>query len=339
MTPPGISRQHSLIESLSRTIGTVLHPLLEGVGSVALLDFPSHNNVGDSAIWLGEVRYLRRVGIRIRYACDLTAFRNQNLAARIGGRTILIHGGGNLGDLWPAHQRFREAVVAAFPGHRIIQLPQSIHFRDRRSLDSARSVFDAHPDLTLLVRDQVSLDIARNEFRARSLLCPDMAFAIGPLGVVGSPTCDVVWLKRTDIESVAKLEGPEPAGVEICDWLNYRPTALMRFKNWFDQQIARHQRALGSRGYGRPLVYARVAADRVGVGLRLLSRGRVVVTDRLHGHILSVLLGIPHVLMDNSYDKIRRFHETWTRGCPLVHWAASPGEALEIARTISGARR
>lgn len=340
MTDPGISRQHSLIESLSRTIGTVLDPLLEGARSVALLDFPSHNNVGDSAIWLGEVRYLRRARIGIRYACDLTAVPKQSLAARIGGGTILVHGGGNLGDLWPAHQRFREAAIAAFPGNRIIQLPQSIHFRDRRALDRARSVFDAHPDLTLLVRDQVSLDIARKEFRARSLLCPDMAFAMGPQTTWGRASCDVVWLRRTDIESLGtKSPEPDPTGVEILDWLDESPTVAIRLSNWLDRQIAHHPRVLGPLASSRPLLFARVAADRVDMGSRLLSRGRVIVTDRLHGHILSLLLGIPHVLLDNSYGKLRRFHETWTRGCPLVHWAASPREAIETARAISGSRR
>ena len=34
-------------------------------------------------------------------------------------------------------------------------------------------------------------------------------------------------------------------------------------------------------------------------GFMYLSRGRVVATDRLHGHILSTLMDIPHVLIDN----------------------------------------
>ena len=328
---------HALIASLRRTIDSVLGPLLEGARSVALLDFPNHNNVGDSAIWLGEARYLRSAGIRIGCVCDLTAYPNQKVAARIGSRTILIHGGGNLGDLWSAHQQFREAVIAASPRNRIIQLPQTIHFRDRANLARARLVFDAHPDLTLLVRDRASLDLARNEFRARSLLCPDMAFAIGPVAMPRSPTGDVVWLKRTDLESAgAKLEGRETAGVEICDWLCYEATAPMRLADWLDSQIARHPRLLGPLGRARPPVYGRVAADRVRAGQGLLSRGRVVVTDRLHGHILSLLMGIPHVLLDNSYGKLWHFYETWTRGCPLVHWAESPSEALELARSVAG---
>jgi exopolysaccharide biosynthesis predicted pyruvyltransferase EpsI len=40
---------------------------------------------------------------------------------------ILLHGGGNFGDVWPGFQRFREQVIRESPNRRIIQLPQTIH--------------------------------------------------------------------------------------------------------------------------------------------------------------------------------------------------------------------
>jgi exopolysaccharide biosynthesis protein PssK len=69
-------------------------------------------------------------------------------------------------------------------------------------------------------------------------------------------------------------------------------------------------------------------------GCRLLARGKVVVTDRLHGHILSLLLGIPHVLLDNSYGKLRHFHETWTWSMPRVRWVESSAEARAVAEQM-----
>ena len=81
--------------------------------------------------------------------------------------------------------------------------------------------------------------------------------------------------------------------------------------------------------------YDVLAAQRLERGCRILLRGGVIVTDRLHGHILSLLLGLPNVIMDNNYGKIRSVYETWTRGCPLVSWAESPSEALAIARQLA----
>lgn len=46
--------------------------------------------------------------------------------------------------------------------------------------------------------------------------------------------------------------------------------------------------------------------------IKLLSKGSVVLTDRLHGHILSILIVKPHVIVDNSYGKISDFYQAWT---------------------------
>ena len=44
------------------------------------------------------------------------------------------------------------------------------------------------------------------------------------------------------------------------------------------------------------------------------GRGRVVVTDRLHGHILSTLCGLPHVIIDPVNHKITSYMKSWTGG-------------------------
>lgn len=48
------------------------------------------------------------------------------------------------------------------------------------------------------------------------------------------------------------------------------------------------------------------------MGIDILSRADLVVSDRLHTHILCVLLGIPQVALDNSYQKIKRYSDEWT---------------------------
>ena len=59
-----------------------------------------------------------------------------------------------------------------------------------------------------------------------------------------------------------------------------------------------------------------------------------MITDRLHGHILCVLLGIPHVILDNRYGKLSTYHRTWTAEVDGVHLADSPADALRLAREL-----
>src|SRR4029079_5563335 len=53
---------HTLIDSLSRTIDRTLAPLVPREHAVALVDFPRSANVGDSLIWLGTLAWLARNG-------------------------------------------------------------------------------------------------------------------------------------------------------------------------------------------------------------------------------------------------------------------------------------
>lgn len=314
-----------MIESIDRA----LQPLLPPGSHCALLDFPNYANVGDNAIWLGELAYLRRAEVEIVYRSDQVAYSREQLGARIGDGTILLSGGGNFGDLWPAHQWFREEVVSAFPDHRIVQLPQTVQFTEESNLERARAVFERHSDLTIFVRDERSLEV---ELGAAVALCPDMAFALGPLERPRPATKEVLWLLRSDHESAIETD------LGRTDWPDDevprgpKPPLSMSAARWFQEawspQVAR--RRVGYRLLAA--VNDRLARARLARGLRTLSEGRVVVTDRLHGHVLSLLLGIPHVLLDSRHGKLRGFYETWTRGHELVQWADSTDEALQLAR-------
>ena len=54
---------HELLARLSRTIDATLRPLIPPDRPVALIDFPQYPNVGDSAIWLGALAVLDRLGL------------------------------------------------------------------------------------------------------------------------------------------------------------------------------------------------------------------------------------------------------------------------------------
>lgn len=318
----------SLVESLRKAIDDVLDPILADTRRVALLDFPTHANVGDSAIWLGTLACLREKGKVVCYSCDHETYSRDTLAERLGDGVILLSGGGNFGDIWKQPQRLREQVVRDFPEATIVQLPQTIMFRDERELERARAIFDAHPSLTLLVRDTRSLGFAAENFRAPALLCPDMALWLGPMARPAPPTKPIVWLARTDRE---RGTGSPPAGAQSVDWLDEPRTPGLRLESFLRELVVEHPRAERTLRGALSRVADRAAAARLRRGCATLSEGRVVITDRLHAHILSLLLGIPNIILDNSYGKVRDFHQTWTAHSELVTLAANPEQAMSLA--------
>jgi len=329
-----------LIASFTGQIDQTLNRLIPAGTSCALLDFPNHSNIGDSALWLGERAYLRRINARLVHTSDRLSLIDSRLVESLGkDGLILLHGGGNLGDLWLTHQRLRERVIVAFPHHRIIQLPQTIHFREKSNLAQARRIFNAHPDLTLLVRDKRSLEFARNEFRAASLLCPDMVFALGPLRRPRRPTKKLVWLARRDIpphpSEVMKLATD---GVRIVDWViekSSNPRSISTARQWFRSWSVRRLASSRLTSRSLPHLFDLLAARRLRTGCLLLSQGQVVVTNRLHGHLLCLLLRIPHVIVDNGYGKISAYYETWTKSAELARQADSWTEAFALARALA----
>ncbi|WP_343527164.1 polysaccharide pyruvyl transferase family protein [Sphingomonas sp.] len=273
----------------------------------ALVDFPDHPNVGDSAIWLGERALLRDSGAGDpAYTSRWDDFDAAAFRAACPTGPILIHGGGNLGDIWPHHQRFRETLLTRFRDRRIVQLPQSIHFRDPAARDRFADLVRDHPDFHLCVRDQISLTLAQAHFACPVTLAPDSAFGLGPLSRLATPAHHAVMLLRSDAERAARDDAALHAIPRTIafDWLEEPPV---------------QDRDLDAR-----------AQARLARGLRLLSGGEHIVTDRLHGHVLALLLGIPHIVLDNDYGKLAAYIQVWTQGSPLVARAADPQDAARM---------
>ena len=315
---------------------------LRGLGAGApfcLLDFPDHRNVGDSAIWLGETAYFREHrGAEPGYVCSLATFSEARLRASVPEGAIFIHGGGNFGDLWPRHHEFREHVLKRFRDREIIQLPQSIHFEHPERIARTAHAIARHGKVRLFVRDQHSYEFATANFDCEVRLCPDMAFFLGALDRASAPEVDVFYLMRTDKERALGA----PAGLpgytsRVADWLTESRLSIQAHKLFgiarglvggrLDRIALRHAR------------YDAAARARVARGCRLLSSGRVVITDRLHAHILSLLLGIPHAVLDNSYGKLRRFLDVWTGEAAGVYCASSMDDAERWAASVLSAGR
>ena len=324
----------SVPERLRRELGRVLESVIPADSPVALLDFPTHANVGDYAIWLGQMAYLRRTSRAVVYACAHWDYCPERIDERLGDGTILLHGGGNLGDLWVTHQELRERVLSDFPDRRVIQLPQSVHFCDPDRLDSAKRAFGSHPNFTLLVRDERSLVFAREAFDCDVMLSPDSAFELHPLTRTREAARQVVCLARTDQESVLLAEFAKIDGAEVVDWVHdpnrlyamVRQAVLSVGQLSIKSGMSAHLLAGPTRAGFEVL-----AKSQLRLGVRILSGGKVVVTDRLHGHILCLMLGVPHVVLDNSYGKLSDFHATWTSSSHLGRRARHPGDAVAMA--------
>ena len=307
----------TLITELHSEIDRVIGPHLAGVENFALVDFPNHPNVGDSAIWLGEETYLEeKLGRAPAYVCTYDNWAKEDFEKAVPVGPILIHGGGNFGDLWPSHQEFRLRLLSEFPDRQIIQLPQTIHFSSKESLKRAAEIINSHKNFLILVRDAQSLNVARKEFTASVDLCPDMAFCLGAQSSQAAITRQLLLLLRTDHEKVEQERSrPLPSFAAVEDWL----TEQRGLGKWLFLKALLQTFFLVFKGRMPSELDARIrwfhllASNRVARGMKQVGSSAYVITDRLHTHIFCVLLNVPHSVLDNNYGKISTFVDAWSK--------------------------
>lgn len=298
-----------MIPALQQHLFIALRPL-EAHREYTLLGYPDHPNIGDHIIWLGTLQYL-----------SLTA-RARLLATPLANTPILLAGGGNLGDIWPAEEQFRQSIIQRYPDRPVFILPQTIHFQDESNARAAATVYNAHPDLTLYVRDRVSLAIAETWFpKVRLHLAPDMAFALHPLPKLPHPppqSPGILFHCRDDKEFRATALPPLP-GLVAEEWSSYgRHWGLRRWRSrrsWMALYPAAFQPH-----EGQPL--HRRSWAMLHDGAYQLARYPRFITNRLHGHILALLMDIPHILLPGNYHKIEAFSAAWTASIPPGRFCA-----------------
>lgn len=332
---------------LQGELDTALARLIEPGTEVAYINFPNIGNLGDSAIYVGGRAALRRVGAKVSLVCEHRGYRRALVRKAVGERgTIVIHGGANFGDLYwrQPQQRTRRKLLRDFPRARIIQLPQTVYFeRERRARRFAR-LCAAHEDLTLMVRDRPSIE-RLNALGLDAILGPDLAFGLGPLERPVAPSLEVSWVVREDVEGRHQPRALDP---DARDWPTGQEQrqggtgtrlrgelalahALLRARDRWPRPLRMPLARAGQRLYGS------IANQRLSLALSMLARGRLVVTDRFHGHLLACLMGIPSVLLDNSYGKNRGLYETWTHRYPIARFADGPEGVDDLARELTTA--
>ncbi len=298
-----------VIARLQGVISDCLTPFVDN-RAFAVLDFPDHANVGDSAIFLGETAFFKKLGRVPAYVCVYDGIDWAALDRKVPDGPIFLTGGGNFGDIWPPHHMFRLEVLRRYPKRQIIQLPQSIHFQNDPSIVETREAIAANGAFVLTVRDRESFDFAKKHFDCDVILCPDMAFCMGPQFRRKQPIYDEVYILRTDHE---RILADRPAAVSnslTTDWVPGSKYVELQIR--IEHKLLR---MLGSSFAGNAkfnhFYFDRAARQRVEYGFRMMSSGKHVTSDRLHVHILSTLLDIPHTVLDNNYGKINRFMRTW----------------------------
>ena len=312
---------------------------------LALVDFQDTINCGDLLIWLGEKKYLHELGVKPDYECSLESYNAELMRNCIGDGPILMSGGGSFGDLY-IYQAFREQILSDFPDNEVLIFPQSVNFLNDERLQASAQRFRDHGKVTICARDDASYALLQKHFSFCTLLkVPDAANFLGPQPPLNQPVADVLWICRTDKESCfnqgqgirERFTEPEktlllPVSTPLENGVSLKVSVARNvlLTDWCqvslnNQQVLQHYQALS---------FEQKAKAQLEWAKAILCLGRVVITDRLHGHILSTLMDIPHVILDNNYRKVSGYMDSWLPRPSNALCADNPEQAMAMAQDL-----
>jgi pyruvyl transferase EpsO len=274
------------------------------------IDIPVHFNIGDLLINRGADFFFKRYNYKVVARASLFDYQAA-LKDIPDDATIVLHGGGNFGDIWPHHEKVRQAVLKKFTKNKIVLMPQSIHFHDPANIRVLKRAYREHPDITLLLRDKISLDIALEHFSEKSYLMPDIAHQLWPE--------DALLLRHIKGQGDLYLAREDrEANNAFKDSLSSRKTVDWdSIPNFMEKTVLAAIR-MAMMGNPSRSLQALLIKRWLPLRDRLIARAAHfmaaydhIITDRLHAMLLGLMLDKRVTMLDNSYGKLGRYADAW----------------------------
>lgn len=277
---------------------------------IILTLLPSHDNLGDHAIAYASKAFLEQeypdfdiVEVDMK---DIYKSAKNLIRSRHPEDMVFIIGGGNMGDLYRYEEWTRRFIIKTFHDYRVVQLPATAHFSDtkkgRKELKRAQKIYNAHPGLLLMARDETTYQFMKQHFQEKTILKqPDMVLYLdrskAPAEREGVYMC-----LREDQESVLQEEQRNRVKAALCEEFG----EIKPFTTTIGRRVSRDTReqeleALWSK----------------------LQSAEAVVTDRLHGMIFCALTGTPCVVIRSFDHKVMEGYQ-WLKDIPFMKLIEHP---------------
>lgn len=300
-----------------------------------LVGTPLHGNIGDQAIVLGEKRFfsMNYPDITLLEVPSRAFMGHEAMWKKLGDACslILVHGGGYLGTIWPDEDKMVRSCLETFKNEPIVILPQTLYFEHGDKDEMAvvyNKALESCVDVTVLVREGQSFDLAKRCFPSVSVhLAPDMVLALdgnnfGQKRV--SPEANdrvarILLCFRSDKEKML-----DDADVEVIEE-GIRTACGRALIAKTDTVIPRKVTPSNRRS----VVIEKIDEFR---------QADLVVTDRLHGMVLSAISGTPTIALKSKSPKIEGVYDQWLKGLDNVVLACDIKEVSQLAKTMLGER-
>jgi len=268
-----------------------------------------YGNVGDMAITIAQEKILhdafpdRKIidipmNIVYEFSEELKPLLNQN-------DIFTIIGGGNLGNLYLAFEKKRRFVIKTFKDYKTVSFPQSAAFTEdnegNEELKNSVNDYSTNSNLDIFMREQKSYNIMKNNFKNPVHLIPDTVFYLKEkIDVPENITRENITIcLRNDREKINHSK------------FNTDLASLLKSNGFKDILMTdTHIGEVTVKPEERQTIFDNL--------MKKFYSSKVIITDRLHGLIFSIITNTPCIALDNSNKKISSTYYTWLEKSPLI---------------------
>ncbi len=232
---------------------------------------------------------------------------------------IFLHSGGNLGDRGLWSENARRLIIKNFPKSKIISLPQTIFFSDAqkgvKELEVTKRIYNNHKDLTIIARDEHSLRLAKDYFpKCKAIACPDFVLYLTHCDNISEERKNILLCLRNDSESIIdeNLKG------KIKKWIGDLGEDCQEYDTTLDRNIPKENRE-----------------EELNIALNLFRKHKLVITDRFHGVIFSVITKTPCIALKTVDHKLTESIK-WFKDLNYIFYTKNYEQLPEIMNKALG---
>lgn len=252
---------------------------------------PLHGNLGDQMIAVAGKKILSDFypNKKIIEITDKFYDKNINIFKEIikDDDIIILHGGGNLGDIWLGAEYQRRHLLENHLNNKIIIMPQTITFKSKEEEQKSKEIYSKVKDLTIITREEYSYELAKHIFdKNKILLMPDSVFYLEDYykDRISNARNGILFLLRKDQEKVISSDKFN----KICENLR-----KLNIPYKLSDTVIRSKGKI--RRYNREKFCDILIDD--------ILKSQLVITDRLHGMILAIITNTPVLVFNSSTNK------------------------------------
>lgn len=290
------------IERLSNAAIARMHTMDKDKKHIFFLGIPIHKNMGDQAqkycieLWI-EKNYPEYEIVEIPTWAFYDKHFKKEYCHDVKNQDIIIIQSGYCTTSWHYDHYMHRFIVSTFKQNKVLIMPQTVYFQRPRDGYKTGRIYRKHPHLLFLARDKKSFEYAQKYFNGTHIcLYPDIVTSL---------------IGNFDFEKPNKKEG-----VLICVRNDgeklYTNDDIILLSNKLKE--ANIKCDINDTNSNLPLEKLQIDfANELKKVISFFALHQVVITDRYHGTIFSMISNTPVIVLATNDHKVKTGTE-WFRG-------------------------